>query len=532
MRVPEGKHRPSVLFPIARSAATVLLLLSPCSDAAEWRVVPRMGLIETYTDNVRLGSFGGVTGASSASASGGDFITQVNPGLSMTGLGPRFNFGLNYMMNNLFYAENASFTRTRHQLATSGTAELIKDLFFVDGQASMTQQNLSLTGPQSLDNVNVTGNRADVRTYSISPYLRHRFSDFASTELRYNYNKVTSDAFALFNTQGTGYSLALNSGTSFRTFGWGFNYSNQAVDYLRTNRHVEFERYIGTLRYRVTRQLGLIATGGYEKNTFISIRGSPSSPTWTVGFAWEPTERTNIEVSGGQRFFGDTYSGKATHRTRLTVWEANYDQSITTFNQQAQAGSMFSMGGALSQLLAAQNPNVGQDTIQQNAGTILGQGASGAFANPNNFLSNRLFLQKRFQASVAMNGTRNTLVFRLFNMTRQAYSPESVDVGLVDTADLSLLNHTRQSGATGLWSYRISRLTTANINLGYTRFSYLGAGRQDDMMLFSTGIMRQLPEIMPNLVGTLQVRHNMRTSTLAGANYHENAGIATLSMSF
>jgi uncharacterized protein (PEP-CTERM system associated) len=484
-----------------------------------------MSLIETYSDNIRLGRVSNGSGS-------GDFVSQVNPGLSINGLGPRANLKLDYTMNNLFYVEHSNLTRTRHQLNAIGTAELIEDLFFVDGRASMRQQNLSLTGPQSLDNVNATGNRTDVRTYSISPYLRHRFSDFASTELRYNYNKVTSDTMALFNSQGTGYSFALNSGTSFRTLGWGVNYSNQAIDFERTNRHVEFERYIGTLRYRVSRQLGLIATGGYEKNSFISIRGSPSSPTWTIGFAWEPTERTSIALSGGQRFFGDTYSGNATHRTRLTAWEVRYDEGLTTFNQQAQAGSMYSMGGALGQLLGAQNPNLGQDAAQQNAGAILGQGGAGAFANPNNFLTNRLFLQKRFQASVAMNGTRNTVTFRVFNMTRRAFSPESVDIGLGNPADLSLLNHTRQTGGNGVWSYKVSRLTTANVNVGYIRFSFLGADRQDDMMLFSTGLRREFPEIMPNLVGALQVRHNRRSSNAAGASYHENAGIASLSMSF
>lgn len=246
---------------------------------------------------------------------------------------------------------------------------------------------------------------------------------------------------------------------------------------------------------------------------------------------WTPTERTSIAISGGQRFFGDTYSALARHRTRLTAWEARYDEGPTTFNQQAQGGSMLTMGGSLSQLLTAQNPGLSPDIIQQNTGSILGLGASGAFANPNNFLSNRIFLQKRFQASVAMNGTRNTVVFRLFNMTRRALSPESVDIGLGSAADLSLLNHTRQSGGNALWSYRISQLTSANLNFGYTRFSFLGAARQDDMMLFSTGLMRRFPEISPNLAGTLQVRHNQRSSN-QGTNYHENAAIATLSMSF
>lgn len=525
MRVPESKPYPRALFSVASYSAMVLLLLSPCSDAAEWQIIPRMSLIETYSDNVRLGTVSSASGKD-------DFITQLNPGMSVNGLGPRFNLRMDYTMNNLFYAKNSNLTRTRHQLNAIGTAELIEDLFFVDGRATMAQQNLSLTGPQSLDNVNVTGNRADVRTYSISPYLRHRFKDFATAEARYSLSQVTSNANALSNSQGTGYLFGLNSGSAFRTLGWGFNYSNQTVHFDRSNRDAEFERYIATLRYRLTPQFGLITTGGYEKNSFLSIRGSPSSPTWTVGFLWTPTERTSIAISGGQRFFGDTYSALATHRTRLTAWEASYDEGLTTFNQQAQAGSMLTMGGSLSQLLTAQNPGLSPDVIQQNTGAILGLGTSGAFANPSNFLSNRLFLQKRFQASVAMNGTRNTLVFRLFNMTRRAFSPESVDVGLGNAADLALLNHTRQSGGNGLWSYRISQLTSANLNFGFTRFSYLGADRQDDMMLFSGGLMRRIPEILPNLVGTLQLRHNRRTSSQAGANYHENAAIASLSMTF
>ena len=142
-----------------------------------------------------------------------------------------------------------------------------------------------------------------------------------------------------------------------------------------------------------------------------------------VGFVWEPTERTNIAVSGGQRFYGNTYAGLVTHRTRLTVWDASYNESLTTFNQQAGLGSCPTMGGSLSQLLAAQNPTFSPDIIQQNSNALLGLGFSGSFFSPTNFLTNRLFLQKTLQASVAMNGIRNTVVFRIFNLTRRAFSP-------------------------------------------------------------------------------------------------------------
>ncbi len=80
----------------------------------------------------------------------------------------------------------------------------------------------------------------------------------------------------------------------------------------------------------------------------------------------------------------------------------------------------------------------------------------------------------------------------------------------------ALLNHTRQSGANALWSYRISQLTRANLNLGYTRFSFLGNNREDDLMLTSLSLTRQFPEISRNLNGMIMVRHNQRDSDQPG----------------
>lgn len=531
MRALENKRCHRALFLAAYSAATAMALLSSYSDAAEWRVLPRLNLIETLSDNVRLSAGG---------SRSGDSITQINPGIMVDGVGNRFNANVNYMMNNLIYAQNSNFSQIRHQLNSTGTAELYKDLFFVDGRAMITQQNISFLGPQAIDNVNVTGNRANISAYSISPYLRHRFQNFATAELRYTRNWVNSNTNALFNSSGDGVLFNLNSGTEFKTLNWGVNYSNQ-MTHFSTGRTIELERSTANLRYMLTPQFGLTATGGYERNSFISIRGSPSAPLWTVGLVWEPTERTSISVSGGQRFFGNTYSAQASHRTRLTIWNLSYNQNITTFNQQAgfgigAQGGFGALGGfgpgSLGQLLAAQNPNLSPDVVQQTSGNLLGSGVSGSFFNPTNFLTNGVFLQKVLQASVAMNGAKNTVVLRVFDMTRQAFSPTSVDAGLVGGNNLALLNHTRQTGANILWSYRLSELTRANANFGYTRFSFLGAGRVTDFMLVTLALTRQFTRIQPNLSGTLLVRHNQGSSNQPGGDYRENAILASLNMAF
>lgn len=552
MKVPENNKCHRSLFPAVYLAATAMMLLSAYSygqaqgqlgqgmlgqgqsgqagnvpaQTAEggWRIRPQMSLFETYTDNVTFarGDF-----------KKSDFITQINPGIWVTGVGRRFNVNAQYTMNNLIYAEQSNFTRTRQQLNATATAELIENFFFVDGRAINSQQNATLFGPQAIDNVNVTGNRVNITTLSASPYIRHRFQDFATTELRYTRNQVSSSSNALFNSQTDAFQAGLNSGTASRTLIWGLNYSNQTIHFSSTNRPpVELERSIANVRYMVTRQFGLTAMGGYERNSFISIRGNTSSPTWMVGFVWEPTESTNIAVSGGKRFYGNTYAGSINHRTRLTVWNASYNETITTFNQQTGLGSSAGVAGSLSQLLAAQNPTFSPDITQQNSSALLGLGGSGSFFNPTNFLTNQLFLQKALQASVAMNSVKNTVVFRIFNLTRKSLTSDSVDANLAGAANLALLNNTKQSGANVLWSHRISDLTTANLNLAFTRYSFLSTDRVDDLKLINLSMTRRLPQIRPNLNSMIQVRHQERTSNQIGAAYSENAIIASLNMSF
>ena len=62
MRAPEHGRCRRALFTAAFSALG-MLVLSCNSTAGDWRVLPRLNLLETYTDNVRLGGVGGGVGA-------------------------------------------------------------------------------------------------------------------------------------------------------------------------------------------------------------------------------------------------------------------------------------------------------------------------------------------------------------------------------------------------------------------------------------------------------------------------------------
>lgn len=492
------------------------------ASAAEWNVQPRLTVSETYTDNVRLG--GGVGFGGFGGISGSEFITQISPGVNITGEGRRFKSNLSYTLNNLIYAKNERF-RIRNQLNTDTTAEIIKHHFFVDGRAAISQQNAFLFGAQAPDNATLAGNLRNIYRWSISPYVRQRFSNIASGEVRYVHGEVRSNANRFSNSSSDAAIVSLNSGSAFRTLGWGINYSHTQIDrkYARPGlgrlQTIELERTTGMLRYAVTSQFNLIGTAGYERNSFISIRGRTSSPSWTVGFSWTPTKRTKIDASGGKRFFGNTYAASVDHRTRNTVWNLSYMEDISTFGQQSLAGGSILNASMLSQLFSG----------VQGGEALLNQGLPSSFADPNNFLTNRLFLLRRLQASLTVNGKKNSLVFRGFNYSRKSFSSDEEDADLIGIGNAVLTRNTTQTGGNILWNYRLSPRMSANINLGYIRISYDAVNRKDDNVIVRASLNKQFTS---HINGSIMYYHLQRESNRNNGSYDANAVTATLNMDF
>lgn len=513
-KVTRNKHRLGALFP----AAAAMLLLSSPSVAAEWKITPSLDLKETYSDNIRLAPPGNEKS---------DFVTQLNPGITLTGTGPRLKVNARYGMQNLVYAEENNRNTTWHQLNALANAELLDDLLFLDGKASISQQNISSFGPQTTDNVNITGNIAETRTYSISPYLRHRFDGIASSELRYTHDSVDTSTGGLLASQADRVLFSLDSGTAFKTLGWGLHYNNQKIDYSNA-RTIEMETSSGNLRYLISPKFSLTATGGYEKNNYLSIRGKPEGSFWSAGFSWAPAERTSITASAGRRFFGPTYSLTANHRTRRTAWSLGYSEDITTTRSQFLVPVTIDTANFLNQLWTASIPDpvMRQQIVDA---FIRDTGIPTSLSEPVNYFTNRFFLQKRLQASVALNGTKNTLVFSMFDMLREAQTSQEMDSTLLGTNDLALNDKTRQVGGNALWNWRISPRTSANMSAGYTRISSPATGRKDDTKTIRLGLTRKF---QPKLNGSVDFRHIQRDSNQSGGDYRENAITASLHMRF
>lgn len=526
-KVPKNTFYHRDLFPVVGTSATVMLLLSFHSSAADWTITPTLGLKETYTDNVRL----------TQDNKESDFITQINPGISLTGVGPHLTADARYVMQNIFYVKENSHNATNHRLNANANAELLDDLFFVDAKASISQRSISSFGPQSTDNTNITNNSTNVKTYSISPYLLNHFQNFATSELRYTHDSVSTTgsgsavSSGLSNSQSDNILVGLRSGTDFRILGWGLNYNKQRIDF-NTGQTVDLETYGGDLRYLVTPHFGLTATGGEEKNNYLSLAGKSSGgPYWTGGFEWNPSQRTSIAANAGKRYFGNTYSLKADLRSRKTYWNVSYNEGITTTRNQFLLPATIDTAAFLanSPEFVAAFPTEAERLAAAEA-FISANGLPESLADSVNLITNRFFLQKSLRASVSLTGMRNTVILSLFDIRRDAQTSQSSDSTLLGTNDLSLLDSTKQVGVNALWNRRISSRTNANASVAYTRTSSPATGREDNFKRLRIGLTRQL---QPKVNGTIELRHNELDSNQGSSlGYKENSLLASINIIF
>jgi uncharacterized protein (PEP-CTERM system associated) len=517
------KESPTPVFRRASTAALspimAALMSSPYAEAAEWRITPTLDLRETYTDNVRL---------SSASSRESDFITDIAPGIHAAHDSRGLKFRAKYALHGLHYADHSEGNTILHDLDAIANAELVENLFFVDGTAAVHQQTISLLGPQPVDNTNITDNRSTVKTAIVSPYLRHRFGSTATSELRYTHSAVTSSTGGLASARTNGLLFNVNSGPSFRTLGWGLQYNSRKIDYDDEVQSVDATTTTGNLRYMVSPQLHLTATGGYDKYDYVSVSRVPEGRFYSAGFSWRPTERTSITASAGRRFWGKTYALETSLRSRSSVWQISYNEDITTTQSEFAVQATNSTSGFLNQLFLSSisDPALRQQAVDR---FILATGLPSVLSRRVNYFTNQFFLQKGMQVSVAVTGARNTVLVSLFNVKRDVQSAVTGSDPLTGVGSLAQNANTRQIGANALWNWKITPLMDANFSAGYARTKQTSLDILEHTRILRAALARQL---QPNVNGVIELRRQNRSTNVIGGDYAENAITATLSIRF
>lgn len=334
---------------LSRCVLISSLISFPFTLLAELEITPELDISEIYTDNVTLAEEG---------QEESDFITRLAPSLTARLRSSSTNLDFIYRLEHFISAEDSDRNATYQQFQLNSNTELIRDNFFIDLFANKDQTVIDPDEPIS-GNYQDTGNRTDIVTFDISPYLRFPVFSFAQSELRYRYLSLNYGDDGVTDSDLNQINFSVRSNRRSRRFTWQFIYDARETDFddelaiipdflpllvdANRDRVAKLEDVSLELNYRLNPSLALLGTTGYEKNeltdtyktidTNISVASSSdkiSDSYWDLGFTWDLTRRTALELRRGERFHGDTYYGSFTGRGRFTNWGLSYTESFTT----------------------------------------------------------------------------------------------------------------------------------------------------------------------------------------------------------
>lgn len=487
---------------------------------AEWKFTPTVDLRETYTDNVAL---------SREELAKSRFVTEVTPGFALLNQGPRLKLSANYQLHYYAFDDNdvEGVRHAQSQLRAAARATIVDDLLYLDTDGAIGQQAVSAFGPQANGNGYATANRANVKTWRVSPYLLHRFGNSATAAVRYSHDSVDAGRIGFGDSTSDVLTMSLNSGPTFRRIGWGLQYSQQRLDdSIAPESSVKMVS--ANARYRVGEDVNLTASAGYDEYDYAANGDAPRGRFWQGGIEWTPSSRTSLVAGAGKRYYGNTYNLQALHRSRRSVWSINYSDSVTTTRSQLLLPATIDTAAMLDRLFTAQiaDPVARAQAVDA---YIRATGLPSALADSINYFSNRYILQKQFQASAAFNTARTTLIMSAFDSRREGLSLIQTDSLLTGPASERLNDDTSQRGGSVLWNMRLTSRSGINASWTSARIQSHSTGLSSRNAALRLAVTRQFS---PKVRGAFEARRVSGTTADQVASYRENAITASLSLQF
>jgi uncharacterized protein (PEP-CTERM system associated) len=505
----------------------VCLLATAPAWAGDWKFTSGIALSERFSDNVDLAANGQAES---------DWITEVSPRISMSRAGGRAKANVDYSLQGLLYANDSDQNDVRHNLNGRATAELAKDFFFFDATARISHQLLNLADAGGLGDAVGSGNTTSVGSYSLSPYLKHRFGSAATVEARVTQDGVFIGDSSLSDTNSTRYQLSAVGGNYFPPLSWGVSYTKSDTRNSGTGASDSGnEAASANARYRLTRKFGLLAQASHEKNDFANVSnrlqdyssyglGVFYTPSRRVSMdvlyndsdngsfisgslTLNPTLRTSLVATTSERAYGRTYSLNLAHRTRKTNWSLRYSDDLTTSQQQLinQVGvEIYTCPTGLESVIPPALPS-------SPACVLLLQGVA-----PISSLVDQTYVSKTLSGTVSYRLRRSSFALSIYDTKREFQS-------LLGSND-----ETR--GLQASWSLKPAAHTTFTLSGGVSQNEISGPpSREDDLWNISLITTHQF---RPKVSGSVEVRHQERKSSDATGGYDENSVAARLNMSF
>ena len=452
--------------------------------AAEWDFSPALTIDEVYTDNVNLAPSG---------FREDDLISVITPGISVGRESSNLKFKFDYSLQNTLYAGDGDRNQHNHALNTDTSAILLDDHFFLDFSLARSVQNVTNTGAIAADNLNVSGDRGAILNYQIAPYWKQRIGKFANLDVRYTRDKISSSR--TFGSRADDFIVSLSSGSNYNRLLFDLQFENSKItnESLRSTRT---RRYNLNLRYLLTRKLAITSNIGYDDNEFDSSRNSIDEVIWNFGFEWNPSTRTSLSVSYGERFFGNDLKIFLSHRGRKIETSIRYERSPSSTREsflQQQAFNLTDLfGNPLDNVI---NPQIADLNLAVREQT------------------NEILIRSKLVALVSYRLKKHAI-----NLSADYDKSEFEISGLTEYIRNINLD----------WSWNLFPSTSSNFRITWTKNNLRG-DRNDTFLILQYGLSHRLTE---SLTGNIGLRYLDRKSDRVLSEYDESRIFANISKSF
>lgn len=461
-----------------------------------------------------------------AGAGNSQFLTSISPGLIWSGNSGRIRGSASYELSATHYSKGSEAPTLRNALAGSLTAEAIEGRVFVDASATIGQTSVSPFGTQAVgDGFQAADNRAEVRSVTVSPYLRGELAGTLGYELRHTSTSTSASDTPLGNSSSQITSLSLNSGLG-GLFGWGVVASSQDVrfDGVQGQRT---DRINLSLSYRPLPELQLGVSGGRESADVPGLQRR-SYDNWGFSANWQPTPRTNLNINGDRRYFGNASTVSLSHRMRSSTWTFTDIRGAAGGSNPTGVGQPVTLFALIDSIFTAQQPDPGLRrqlvldfirSLGRNPGELVAGG----------FLTSAVTLQRRQDLAFAITGLRNTLTLQAFR-SRTGTLGTNTGNGTGTPTGAGSFGADGDVVLTGLTASASHRLTpTASLSLSGSYQSTQAVGSQPGNDLSSLGLT--FSNEASRLISTaLSARYAIFDSAIG--SYREASVSASISLRF
>ncbi len=321
-----GFRRPTPVVAVLIAAGTMPL----SALSGDWKVTDDIGLTTTAVDRNGNDSYTGV-------------VFQLSPRWVATGRSGRTTANVNYQPTLSYGTGSTDPKALTHQLLATGRTEVVRNRFIVDANASAGLRGNRASSGQT-DAINFKDGGQQSYSASVSPEYRHSLNRYADFVSRNNINYVTYSG----NDGGSGsdpstsYTLnaAVQNGRYFGSTGWRLQ-ANHRETFYEDRSNDKFTDYTAGLSYRLDSHWQARGNVGYEDNTVQSDRGDTSGAIWDLGGTWTPNPRTSVDASYGSRYYGSTWSGSVSHRSKRTRLGLTASRSLDNRRNQQLVDSFF-----------------------------------------------------------------------------------------------------------------------------------------------------------------------------------------------